>query len=624
MTIICPDETNKKYFIKHDNNNYKISNEVFGDQKKLLKFDEDTITLAADYFSEKPTIEHCYRFGLEKWHDWFTIPYYYLTNKIESQELKDIYETTWSQGNCYNKCSDDNIVAISGNKTKCINIKNFKGGKYNNLLPYDPIALISLLGNYNKYKRDIEITFDTGDTQKYSYENILWKYKYDSDIRNNNNNNIKDLISIIDNNETKINYYKNNILIPDMENAIKIVLIYIRDLIDETIRNNSDLNENKELDKTIFNIIENDLNQFYYLFDNKDEYYMDYLTKKINYSEKLKLGKYCGAQASYKLANETKILDEYFTIPAEPPFDDIIQNTDNELNNIYIKCLKHIYKYSIELCFTKNYRFYDGIRIYKIIDDVNAAGITDTNPANEDKTFNSNNNIKIKKEIYGSFNNYEYVFKYYNSLPTIAYLIVLFSAVLMFFYYICYSSDLLHYLAKFINIIVFLIIYVPTLLLYGIILLFLFIANITIFLPLSFVISLYNRIKEYFKVLLLILLIVIIIMSVTINGRKIVLDMIMLAWKLFITIMNLIIDIIIWILKQPIIVSLIIIYSLYLLYSITSKDLELLIERHLDFYIKRNLIELRISQFLINFIKNGNDYFAKLLFKYNIDYKNIN
>lgn len=624
MTI-CPNNENKNFFIKHDDTNYKISDEVFGEQKKLFKFDNDKITLAADYFSEKPINEHCYEFGLEKWHDWFTIPYYYLTNKIESQELKDIHESTWSQGECYNKCSDDNIVAISGDKTKCINIKNFKGGKYKNLLPYDPIALISLLGNYDKYKKDVEIKFGAEvDDNTYSYENILWKYK-NNNIHDKNNKNIKDLISINNYDDYKINYYKNDILLVDINNAIVIVLNYIRELIDKTIRNDeSYLKENEHHDKTIFNIIENDLNQFYYLFDDKDEYYMDYLTKKINYSKTLKLGKYCGAQASYKLAEEKKILNDTFIIPALPPFDDIIQNTDHEINNIYIKCLKHIYKYSIELCFTKNYRFYDGIKIYKIIDNNNAEGITDTNSAtNEDKTFNSNNNIKIKKEIYGSFNNYEYVLKYYNSLPTIAYLIVLFSAVLMFFYYLFYRWNSLHYLAIFINIVVFLIIYVPTLVLYGIILLSLFVANITIFLPLSFVISLYNRIKEYFKVLLLIILIAIIIMSVTINGRKIVLDMIMLAWKLFMSIINLIIDIIIWILKQPIIVSLIIIYLLYLLYSITFNDLEFLIERHLDFYIKRNLIELRISQFLINFIKNGNDYFAKLLFKYNIDYKTI-
>ena len=96
--------------------------------------------------------------------------------------------------------------------------------------------------------------------------------------------------------------------------------------------------------------------------------------------------------------------------------------------------------------------------------------------------------------------------------------------------------------------------------------------------------------------------------------------MIKLAWKLFIIMINLFIDIIIWILKQPIITSLIIIYLLYLTYVIIHNDLELLIERHLDFYIKRNLIELRSSQFLLRYIKSGNDSFKKMLRRYNINY----
>ena len=109
-------------------------------------------------------------------------------------------------------------------------------------------------------------------------------------------------------------------------------------------------------------------------------------------------------------------------------------------------------------------------------------------------------------------------------------------------------------------------------------------------------------------------------MTFSINGRKIILDMIKLAWKLFTIIIYLFIDIIIWILKHPIIVSLIIIYFLYLTYAIISNDFEMLIERHLDFYIKRILIELRISQFLLRYIKRGNDSFQNMLYKYKINY----
>ena len=163
-------------------------------------------------------------------------------------------------------------------------------------------------------------------------------------------------------------------------------------------------------------------------------------------------------------------------------------------------------------------------------------------------------------------------------------------------------------------------IWLPTLFLYVVILLILFIANVVVFLPLSIVMKLYGALRPYFTVLLILILFVMLTMTFTINGRKIILDMIKLAWKLFTIIIYLFIDIIIWILKLPIIVSLIIIYLLYLTYAIIHNDLEMLIERHLDFYIKRILIELRISQLLLRYIKSGNDSFQNMLFKYKINY----
>lgn len=64
------------------------------------------------------------------------------------------------------------------------------------------------------------------------------------------------------------------------------------------------IDDSTEQTNFINEIIENDLNKFYYLFDEKDEYYLDYLTKKINYEPTLILGKYCGAQYAYKFAKD--------------------------------------------------------------------------------------------------------------------------------------------------------------------------------------------------------------------------------------------------------------------------------------------------------------------------------
>lgn len=610
-------DDNKKYFT-NVYGKYKINNEVFGDYKKLLKFDGDQIKLAAGYFNEKPIDEHCYQFGLEKWHDWFTIPYYYLTNKIESQELKDIYESTWSQGECYDKCDGSKVVAISGDKTKCISINNFKGGKYKDLLPYDPIALISLLASfneYNEYKKDTDlIKLDASDIS-YSYIDIICKYENDTTLYDKNKNDIKKLITINKIDVSNLNYYKNNILIDDIENAIIIVLKYIQNLRDNSLRTGI-IDDSTEQTNFINEIIENDLNKFYYLFDEKDEYYLDYLTKKINHEPILILGKYCGAQYAYKHAQKNT---EIKTVIPENIIDgEKFRTIVGEKKAIYIEYLRHIFKYSKELCFTKNYLFLNRLKNYSVIDD-NTEAVINTNVESDIK-FNSNNNIKIEKEIHGSFSNYEYVLKYYNSLPTIAYFLVLISAFITGFYYLLYLANALYYVVKFINIVVMLIIYLPTLFLYGVILLILFIANIIVFLPLSIVTKLYIVIRPYLMVILILILFSMILMSFSINGRKIALHMIMFAWKLFIGIIILIIEIIIWILKQPIIASLIIIYLLYLTYLIIYNDLELLRERHLDFFIKRNLIELRISQFLVRYIKNGNDSFANMLSKYEINY----
>lgn len=635
-------QENKNYFVDVGDKKYKINNKVFQDDRnKLLKFDVDKIILAAEYYNTKSTVEHCYQFGLEKWHDWFTIPYYYLTNNIESQELKEIHKGTWSQGECFDKCDNKKVVAISGNKTNCISIDNFKRGKYKSLLEYDPIALISLLGSYNKYKLNIP-DYDSKTSIDYSYEYIIEKYKtipqtnppvyYDK----SNKYNIKDLIDIEEGPSPGEKGVYQAILIADIKYAIIKVLEYITVLIDESYKEVTE--EDEERDKIIYKSIENDLNKFYYLFDDKDEYYLNYLTNKINYEGgDLVLGKYCGAQYAYKLAiNKTNIdefIDDNFlddesfsnainisTPSVQQPSSTTDSSTDKVKKDRYLKYLRYIFKYSKELCFSNNYLFRERLDNYKIIKTAGDSSVVIA-PTNLDKEIlNSNNNIKIEKKIHGTFSNYEYVLKYYNSLPTIAYVLVLSSAAIMILYSILYAWNWLRNFALCFNYIVILIIWLSTLFLYVVILSILFVANIVVFLPLSIAMKLYGALRPYFTVLLMIILFVMLIMTFTINGRKIILDMIKLAWKLFIIMINLFIDIIIWILKQHIITSLIIIYLLYLTYVIIHNDLELLIERHLDFYIKRNLIELRISQFLLRYIKSGNDSFKKMLRRYNINY----
>ena len=147
--------------------------------------------------------------------------------------------------------------------------------------------------------------------------------------------------------------------------------------------------------------------------------------------------------------------------------------------------------------------FLNRLKIYGVINDNNSEE-TITNDDKSYNKFNSNNNIKIEKEIHGSFSNYEYVLKYYNSLPTIAYFLLLILAFIIAFYYFLYAWDVLYNAAYAINGTVMLLIYLPTLFLYGVILLILFIANIVVFLPLSIVMKLYGVLRPYLVFLLFI------------------------------------------------------------------------------------------------------------------------
>ena len=64
----------------------------------------------------------------DKWHDWFTIPYYYLGNNNGKRKV-DENDKTRNIFKCYKQCEDKYVV---NNDNVCESIETLEGGKYRN------------------------------------------------------------------------------------------------------------------------------------------------------------------------------------------------------------------------------------------------------------------------------------------------------------------------------------------------------------------------------------------------------------------------------------------------------------------------------------------------------------
>jgi len=624
-------EDNKNFF-DEENNKYKINNKIFK-SNNLLTIDNEVIKLVGEYYSEKPIDEHCYQFGLEKWHDWFTIPHYYLTNNIKSENVSSIYENTWSIGKCYDKCTNNQVVSSNpANIGSCVDIKLFENGKYKDYIPYDPIALICIILTYYKSEFDeLPICKIYTEENSYSYIDILSKYydikkENDGTIKNNINKNvvindasgvdIKDFVEFEFNSNILSNSNYEKIFKEDIQNAILNIHTYIQDITDIVLKDSyidkaeTEDNLNKSQIQNIKKLIEKDIDKFYYLFDDKDKYYLTYLKDKINISKPLGLGKYCGAQYAYYLSKQSIKKFKEKKISGD--------QYDNNFNNF----LYHILDYSIKLCFTSDYLFYSRLINYKIIEKIVDNHEDDNNNDDSINTqFNErvNNNIKIDKEVLASFNNYEYVFKYFNSLPTIAFIIVLSIALITSLYYLLFWLQLLSFSLQYlINFPIMLIFYITSNVLGFMIWIFMHVITYTILFPINMSKQLYNAARPYLKAILLILLAIMTITSAFPNGRKIILYLIKIIWMILIGIGYLIINISITILKYPILISLLIIYIIYIIYSIIVNDIETLGNYNVDMIYKHKLIFLQISIFIREHVKYGIDNYEKTLKKYKL------
>ena len=284
----------------------------------------------------------------DRWHDWFTIPYYYLGNNNGRRKIDESNKTR-GVFKCYNKCDEKYIV---NNDNVCESIQTLEGGKYRNYIPYDPLAIICILGSYeasDKLTANSNVIKSSGVPGNYYYTIEKVKKGDDEDI----NTEVQTKILASLSNYSSIATHPVAIIKKDIGDAYTVISKYITGIITEA--------ENNDL--KIKTTIKNNVNDFYQLFDKRDELYISYLNK-LKDSTHFK-------RVLYAKSIAHKVKDA----------------TPNE------KYLQYLFKYCKFLYFNENNMFAIRLLNYGIYEEDYIKGTKEsiTNPDEEDA-----NNIFIK------------------------------------------------------------------------------------------------------------------------------------------------------------------------------------------------------------------------------------
>ena len=81
---------------KHLGNNLKVVN-------KKLEYENK-------FYKSLPKKAHCNMYGIEKWQDWFTIPYYFINNKYQQATNEENNVGSYSVSTCYKYCDSKYVV----------------------------------------------------------------------------------------------------------------------------------------------------------------------------------------------------------------------------------------------------------------------------------------------------------------------------------------------------------------------------------------------------------------------------------------------------------------------------------------------------------------------------------
>ena len=399
----------------------------------------------------------------EQWQKWFTTSYYYLGNKDGRRKIDENAKTR--QINlCYKECSNNSIL----NKDEiCENIETFEKGKYNNYLPYDPLAIICILGSHSNNIINRGNILGTTDTANIYEGNHTPEGNYYHTIQNANakidnynlkiNGNIQnailnDINGKIIKDLTEINSPNSplKIIIVDTTKAYKILEKYIQD----TIENE----EQNELN--IKTIIKNEVNKFFILFDKRDELYINYL-KKLKDNTHYKRIEYA--------KNVAEIIKniEGFNIGTMIPNSPNSPNSTADNENIKKYYLNYLFQYCVYIYFDKkniipnrflNFGIYE--KNYLLTGRTNPDIAIENKSTTQDKikTYNPIS-VKIETKEKNMFDEYLNVYGLYISFITTYPIILIAILILFMFIYILHKFNIIYYLTFVINYIYLIIIW---------------------------------------------------------------------------------------------------------------------------------------------------------------------
>ena len=388
---------------RHLGNNLKVVN-------KKLEYENK-------FYKSLPKKAHCNMYGIERWQDWFTIPYYFINNKYQQATNEENRRGSYSVSTCYEYCGGEYVV--KKNIDKCESINTFERGIYKEMLKFDPFAIICIICTKNKpelYKEGAWVgSYEYNLKQKHFVlpdnikkyiertliNNLKWENvgqtKPDTGTELENS----DLSSFLDNEKTEFthqeldsldikdldidnyikgaeNYYKpvdrytaeqkvdpittfqKDAAYADINASVKaayeLIVNYISDIVSNEERN----------DISIRNKIVNDVNRFYDLFDSRDKYYIEYL-KKIKSTNSPGFGNYQGAKFAYELAQNFKknAGDAEYGVTIkkadDSPFSE--EGIDVEVK----KYIRFLLIYCCNLCFSDKYLLRERLVNFSII-----------------------------------------------------------------------------------------------------------------------------------------------------------------------------------------------------------------------------------------------------------------
>jgi hypothetical protein len=373
----------------------------------------------------------------EQWHKWFTTPNYYLGNR-DGRSKQDENDKTRTIIKCYKECGKDFIV----NKDNfCENITTFEKGRYNNYLPFDPFAIICILGSSNNSDLIIKQNNTTCNYEIIgNYYNTVKNANIQSDnlqinttVRNKILGNIYSYSSITDASIKNIHPVKK--IEDDISAAYNILSTYIKNLV-----NNEERNE-----INIKTIIKNEINKFYILFDKRDELYINYLNKLKD-------------TLHYKRIRYAK--DVAYTTTQINGFNSTSMNAksldDNALTKFY---LNYLFQYCIYIYFDNkniianrllNFGIYE--KEYLLSGKTNPDDTKVESPNKPDKTKIYNPiSVKIETKEKNMFDEYLNVYELYKSF-IISYPIILIITIIFFMLiYVLYYFNIIYYITFVIN-----------------------------------------------------------------------------------------------------------------------------------------------------------------------------